>query len=53
MLLLMLDWAKAFNRVKLDVMCTALHKFGLPVEMVSVIRTIYESRYFVIYDHME
>jgi len=51
MLLLMLDWAKAFDRVKPDIMCGALHRFGLPVEMVNMVRAIYDSRYFVIHDH--
>eukprot|EP00959_Pyramimonas_sp_CCMP1952_P261385 5465057-Pyramimonas_sp.AAC.1 len=38
MLLVMLDWAKAFDILKSDCMCTALGRFGLPEKMVSMIR---------------
>ena len=47
----MLDWAKAFDRVKIDCMCNALLRFGLPEDMVEMIRSIYRIRRFEISDH--
>ena len=49
--ILLLDWAKAFDRLKPDCMCDALGRFGVPVEMVDMIRSIYRARYFEISDH--
>ena len=49
--ILLLDWATAFDRLKPDCMCDALGRFGVPVEMVDMIRSIYRVRYFEISDH--
>ena len=49
-ILLLLDWAKAFDRVKPDCMCDALARFGVPPGMVEMVRAIYSSRYFTIVD---
>jgi len=51
MLLVMLDWAKAFDRLKPTCMCEALRRFGLPADMVAMIGAIYSARYFSIVDH--
>eukprot|EP00959_Pyramimonas_sp_CCMP1952_P466331 9489799-Pyramimonas_sp.AAC.1 len=47
----MLDWAKAFDRIKPDCMCDVLGRSGIPADMVAMIRSIYEARYFIILDH--
>ena len=52
MIILLLDWAKAFDRIKPDCMCAALRRFGLPVEMVDMIQSICAARYFTIVDHI-
>lgn len=44
--ILLLDWAKAFDRLKPYCMCDALGRFGVPDEMVDMIRSIYRARYF-------
>ena len=48
---LMLDWAKAFDRINPAAMCRALRRFGLPPDMVEMVRSIYEARFFFIWDH--
>ena len=49
--LLMLDWAKAFDRVKPASLCQALHRFGVPADMCSMMSAIYSERYFSTIDH--
>ena len=49
--LLMLDWAKAFDRVKPASLCRALLRFGFPADMCDMISAIYSERYFSIMDH--
>ena len=51
LLLLMLDWAKAFDRLKPEALCRALLRFGLPQDFVNMISGIYSSRSFKIKDH--
>ena len=51
MILLLLDWAKAFDRMKPDAMCSALLRFGLPPAVVEMVSGIYSSRFFNIRDH--
>ena len=51
LLLVLLDWAKAFDRMKTDSMLSALRRFGLPEEFVSMVNGIYQARLFVIRDH--
>ena len=51
LLFLLLDWAKAFDRIKTDSMMIALKRFGLPEAVISMIDGIYQSRTFVIRDH--
>ena len=51
LVLLLLDWAKAFDRVKRQSMMSALKRFGIPGVMVQVIDSIYTDRRFLIQDH--
>ena len=51
LMLLFLDWAKAFDRIKTPCLLLALRRFGLPVEFVEMIGSIYEARRFFIADH--
>ena len=50
LLAVLLDWAKAFDRIRADSMLDALRRFGLPPEMVEMIAAIYETRHFVLSD---
>ena len=47
---LFLDWAKAFDRVRTDSMICALHRFGVPEPILSLISGIYKDRTFVLLD---
>ena len=40
----MLDWAKAFDRVRADSLIDALRRFGLPGDMLNIISAIYLDR---------
>ena len=51
LMMVFLDWAKAFDRIKTDIMCRALTRFGLPLKMVNMIRGIYDGRQFFIAAH--
>ena len=46
----MLDWAKAFGRIRADSMMHALGRFGLPTPMLEMIVSIYRVRRFVLRD---
>jgi len=50
LLAVLLDWAKAFDRIRADSMLDALQRFGLPAEVVQMIAAIYETRLFVLSD---
>lgn len=50
-MVLMLDWAKAFDRLKPDCLCAALRRFGLPPPIVDMVAGIYSKRFFSIIDH--
>jgi hypothetical protein len=47
---LLLDWAKAFDRLKVDAMLHALDRFGIPAPLLELIASIYRARYFVLKD---
>lgn len=47
---LLLDWAKAFDGIKIHAMLSALDRFGIPNEMLQLIGSIYKARFFVIKD---
>ena len=47
---LLLDWAKAFDRLKVDTMLHALGRFGLPPAYLQIIESIYRTRFFVLKD---
>ena len=47
---LLLDWSKAFDRVKSDAMMIALRRFGIPERMLTIIASIYQQRTFEIKD---
>ena len=42
-MLLLLDWAKAFDSVSPAALAKALLRFGLPVHFVTVVETIYKE----------
>ena len=50
-LMVFLDWAKAFDRLKPQCLCGALVRFGIPLPMVRMIEGIYSERFFTIVDH--
>ena len=50
LVLLALDWAKAFDSIMPDPMLLALERFGLPHEFLSMINAIYSSRSFFVHD---
>ena len=43
-LAILLDWAKAFDRIKHESMFIALARFGIPVQMVDMVKAIYDGR---------
>ena len=50
LLLLMLDWQKAFDRVKPAALTIALSRFGVPPDFVNMVSAIYSSRAFIVRD---
>jgi len=48
LMLLALDWAKAFDSVSPAALSNALRRFGLPVHFVSMVEKIYEDRKFFV-----
>ena len=46
----LLDWAKAFDRLKTDTMIQSLRRFGISENMLDVIASIYEVRNFQMAD---
>ena len=48
--LLLLDWAKAFDRIKSDAMLHALERFGIPEPMLDMLGAIYQTRSFIVLD---
>ena len=51
LMLVFLDWAKAFDRMKTDTLLLALSRFGFPSKVVNIIGAIYRERKFFIQDH--
>ena len=51
LLVLFLDWSKAFDRIIPDALVHALRRFGLPVEMLQMVRAIYTDRRFLVRDN--
>ena len=51
LVLLALDWAKAFDSIMPEPMFAALSRFGLPDQFVHMVRNIYSSRSFFVHDH--
>ena len=51
LIMVFLDWAKAFDRLKPDTLVVALRRFGLPEQFVQMIESIYRVRRFFIQDH--
>ena len=47
---LLLDWAKAFDKIKIDAMLSALDRIGIPNEMLQLIASICRARSFVVRD---
>ena len=50
LVLLALDWAKAFDSISPDALMAALKRFGLPYKFVSVVEAIYSRRSFAVRD---
>ena len=50
LILLALDWAKAFDSVMPDALLEALRRFGLPPEVLGAVRAIYSGRSFAVKD---
>ena len=50
LLILLLDWSKAFDRVRSDSLLTALKRFGVPSHMLDMIGAIYAQRTFDVRD---
>lgn len=50
LLVLALDWAKAFDSIDPEGMLAALRRFGLPEHLISVIAAIYSDRCFHVKD---
>lgn len=50
LILLALDWAKAFDSISPDALVSALARFGVPIHMLRVIRAIYDNRVFQVRD---
>ena len=50
LMLLALDWRKTFDRILPDALFAALRRFGLPEEIIEVIKNIYASRSFTVTD---
>ena len=44
LMLVFLDWAKAFDRMKTDTLLLALSRFGFPSKVVNIIGAIYRER---------
>ena len=50
LVLLALYWAKAFDSIMSGPMLAALEKFGLPIDFLTMINAIYDSRTFFVSD---
>ena len=48
MLMLALDWAKAFDSIAPDRLAWALHRFGIPQDFVEAVKSIYVDRQFFV-----
>ena len=48
LVLLALDWAKAFDSIMPEPMLVALERFGLPTQFLAMISAIYDSRSFFV-----
>ena len=48
LMMLALDWAKAFDSISPERLVLALRRFGIPEPMVRVIQVIYEDRQFFV-----
>ena len=51
LLILLLDWSKAFDRIKLDALLHALRRFGLPASFLDMIGAICDGRSFSVRDN--
>ena len=51
LMMVFLDWAKAFDRMKTDTLLLALTRFGFPSKVVNIIGAIYRERRFFVQDH--
>ena len=46
LIILALDWAKAFDSISPDALCIALKRFAISAKLTSIIRDIYSKRIF-------
>ena len=49
--LVLLDWSKAFDRIKHDALMSALERFGICGPVLKLIDTIYSQRSFTVRDN--
>ena len=45
---ILLDWEKAFDRVRIPKMLEALERFGVPIELIMAIKALYRNSQFVV-----
>ena len=50
LVLLALDWAKAFDSIMPEPMFAALSRFDLPSDFINMVRNIYSSRSFLVHE---
>ena len=50
LMMVFLDWAKAFDSVSPEAMATSLRRFGCPAKFVDMVAAIYDDRKFVVSD---
>ena len=48
LMLLALDWAKAFDSVSPDALCESLRRFGIPADFIQMVRAVYTDRRFYV-----
>ena len=48
--LIAIDWAKAFDSLMPHALYRALHRFGIPSDMIAMIQQIYSDRLFFVRD---
>ena len=50
LIMLALDWAKAFDSISPDALCKSLERFGVPPQFLKITQAIYANRCFYVTD---